>query len=59
MKFDVGELISPHRCNVSPLRTEKPQNQPPSNLNTGVCAMRAIFGKLSISSNSEKFNVVT
>jgi len=25
----------PHQCNVSPLRGEKPQNQPLSNLNTG------------------------
>jgi len=25
----------PHRCNVSPLRDEKPQNRPLSNLNTG------------------------
>ena len=25
----------PHRCNVSPLRGEKPQNRPPSKLNTG------------------------
>jgi len=25
----------PHRCNVSPLRGDKPQNRPLSNLNTG------------------------
>jgi len=25
----------PHRCNVSPLRGEKPQNRPQSKLNTG------------------------
>jgi len=35
-----GDLLlrakfNPHRCNVSPLRGEKPQNQPLSNLNTG------------------------
>jgi len=32
----------PHRCNVSPLRGEKPQNQPLSKRNTGrfaLCAM--------------------
>jgi len=27
--------ISPHRCNVSPLRGEKPQKRPLSSLNTG------------------------
>jgi len=30
-----GPQISPHRWNVSPLRGEKPQNRPVSNLNTG------------------------
>jgi len=27
--------FNPHRCNVSPLRGEKPQNRPLSKLNTG------------------------
>ena len=33
----------PHRCSVSPLRGEKPQNRPLSNLNTGAlrCAQCA------------------
>ena len=34
-----GDLVRakshPNRCDVSPLRGEKPQNRPPSNLNTG------------------------
>jgi len=30
----------PHRCNVSPLRGEKPQNRPVSKLNTGRFALR-------------------
>jgi len=35
--------ISPHRCNVSPLRGEKPQNRPLSKLNTGRFALRAML----------------
>ena len=31
----------PHRCNVSPLQGEKPQNWPLSKLNTGRFALRA------------------
>ena len=43
----------PHRCNVSPLRGEKPQNRPFSKLNTGRFALRAMLpviahSKLSI-----------
>ena len=35
----------PHRCNVSPLRGEKPQNQPPGNLNTGaLCSAQCCRG---------------
>ena len=34
--------ISPHRCNESPLRGEKPQNRP-SKLNTGRLAQRAML----------------
>jgi len=30
----------PHRCNVSPMRGEKPQNRPVNKLNTG--ALRAL-----------------
>ena len=33
----------PHRCNVSPLRVEKPQNRPLSKLNTGRFALRAML----------------
>ena len=33
----------PHRCNVSPLRGEKPQNRPLSKLNTGRFAVRAML----------------
>ena len=33
----------PHRCNVSPLRGEKPQNCPLSKLNTGRFALRAML----------------
>jgi len=33
----------PHRCNVSPLRGEKPQNRPLSKLNTGRFALRAML----------------
>jgi len=36
----------PHRCNVLPLRGEKPQNRPLSKLNTGrfvLCAMLPVI----------------
>jgi len=33
----------PHRCNVSPLRGEKPQNRPLSKLNTGRFVLRAML----------------
>jgi len=33
----------PHRCNVSPLRDEKPQNRPLSKLNTGRLALRLML----------------
>ena len=32
-----------HRCNVSPLRGEKPQNRPLSKLNTNRLALRAML----------------
>jgi len=32
-----------HRCNVSPLRGEKPKNRPLSKLNTGRFALRAML----------------
>jgi len=35
--------LYPHRCNVSPLRGEKPQNRPLSKLNTGRFALRAML----------------
>jgi len=44
---DQGPLLRakfhPHRCNVSPLRGEKPQNRPLSKLNTGRLALRAML----------------
>jgi len=47
VKFGMEEASMPnfttHRCNVSPLRGEKPQNWPPSKLNTG--ALRNAAGK--------------
>jgi len=49
MKFGMEEgtflraKFHPHRCNVSPLRGEKPQNRPPSKLNTGRLALRAML----------------
>jgi len=33
----------PHRCNMSPLRGEKPQNRHVSKLNTGRFALRAML----------------
>jgi len=33
----------PHRCNVAPLRGEKPQNWPLSKLNTGRFALRTML----------------
>jgi len=33
----------PHRCKVSPLRGEKPQNRPLSKLNAGGLALRAML----------------
>jgi len=35
--------LNPHRCNVSPLRGEKPQNRPLGKLNTGRFALRAML----------------
>jgi len=34
---------SPHRCNMSPLRGEKPQNRPMSKLNNQRFALRAML----------------
>ena len=48
-KFGMEEVpvlhakFHPHRCNVSPLRGEKPQNRPLSKLNTGRLALRAML----------------
>ena len=48
---DGGPLLHakfhPHRCNVSPLRGEKPQNWPLSKLNTGRFALRAMLPVIS------------
>jgi len=38
----------PHRCNVSPLQGEKPQNRPLSELNTGRLALRAMLPLISV-----------
>jgi len=45
VKFGTEEgcQISPHRCNVSPLRGEEPQNRPLGKLNTGRFALRAML----------------
>jgi len=47
VKFGTGPLLRakfhPHRCNVSPLWGEKPQNRPLSKLNTGKFALRAML----------------
>ena len=40
----------PHRCNVSPLRGEKPQNRPLSKRNTGRFALRAMLPVIMITS---------
>ena len=37
-----GARFHPDRCNVSPLRGEKPKNRPVSKLNTGSVALRAM-----------------
>ena len=45
--FNFGPLLHAtfhtHRCNVSPLLGEKPQNRPLSKLNTGRLALRAML----------------
>jgi len=41
--FLLHAKFHPHRCNVSPLRGEKPQNWPLSKLNTGRFALRAML----------------
>jgi len=45
--FGQGPLLHakfhPNRCNVSPLRGEKPENRPLSKLNTGRFALRAML----------------
>ena len=47
MEEGTGPLLHakfhPNRCNVSPLRGEKPQNWPLSKLNTGRFALRAML----------------
>jgi len=44
VKFGMEDAkFHPHRCNVSPLRGEKPQNRPLSKLNTGKFALRAML----------------
>jgi len=54
MKFgtEEGPLLRakfhPHRCNMSPLRGEKPQNRPLSKLNTGRFALRAMLPVTSL-----------
>ena len=53
VKFGVEEgtflhaKFHPHRCNVSPLRGQKPQNRPLSKLNTGRFALRAMLPVIS------------
>ena len=51
VKFGTEEGPSkfhPHRCNVSPLRGDKPQNRPLTKLNTGRFALRAMLPVMNI-----------
>jgi len=41
-------IFHAHRCNVSPLRGEKPQNRPLSKLNTGRLALRAMLPVMNV-----------
>jgi len=43
------QIPPPHRCNVAPLRGEKPQNRPLSKLNTGRLALRAMLPVKTVS----------
>ena len=47
----------PHRCNVSPLRGEKPQNWPLSKLNTGRFALRAMLPVTNQTSSEQVQNM--
>ena len=48
----------PNRCNVLPLRGEKPQNRPLSKLNTGRFALRAMLPVMNaLSSLSTIFHI--
>jgi len=52
----------PYRCNMSPLRGEKPQNRPLSKLNTGRLALRAmlpVMTQLKRGQNSDPFKYNT
>jgi len=47
-----GATCNDHRCNVSPLRGEKPQNRPVSKLNTGRFALRAMLSVITSNNNN-------
>jgi len=52
VKFGTDAKFHPHRCNVSPLRGEKRQNRPLSNLNNrrfALCAMLPVKYKRQFS----------
>jgi len=44
----------PNRCNVSPLRGEKPQNRPLSKFNTGSFALRAMLPVKTFCNNNQR-----
>ena len=45
--------FQPHRCNVSPLRGEKPQHRPLSKLNTGRFALHAMLPVIRLKSSDK------
>ena len=47
----------PHRCNVSPLQGEKPQNRPLSKLNTGRFALRTMLPVITDYSSKSPSNL--
>ena len=57
VKFGIHAKFHPHRCNVSPLRGEKPQNWPLSKLNTGRFVLREMLPvKITNSSQTQANN---
>ena len=48
----------PHRCNVSPLRGEKPQNRLLSKLNTGRFALRAMLPVKRVAADRDQLELL-